>query len=208
MAEALDSLESTTRKRESILDKKDEAPQLRDEIGRQVQIQQPLYLAMITGCAVLLYQAFQSNASPLTACLVPLIGLSLALKISVHDLRSGQIGFYQRKILRSPWEIVRRRLWDASKLSHIEKHILDEQHIEITPELAHEAQKLLPLIPHADDWANRIMFASFEGTAVTILLIRTYHQFFDKDLVAIFAWILAGGATLASLLILQRKRVR
>lgn len=117
-AAAPDSLESSPQKKGSILDKKDEAPQLRDEIVQQIQLQQPLFLAMITGCAVLLYQALQPGVSALTACLVPRVGLSLALKISGHDLRAGQIGFYQRKFLRSPWEMVRRLLWSGKTLTH------------------------------------------------------------------------------------------
>lgn len=204
-------MEQITREKEeycTILKKENETQLLREEIVEQVKLRQPLYLAMISAGALILYQSLQPTVSPLSSCVLPLVGLSLALNMSVHDLRAGQLSFYQRRILRSPWEIIRRVLWNGTALTDQEKCVLVEQNIVITDSLLRDAQKLLPLLPELYSLSTRLMFLTFEGAAVGILCIRTYEQVVRLDLLTIFAWIIAMSATIVTWMMLGRKRVR
>ena len=86
----------------AIIRKEDEAPALRDEILKQIDWQQPLFLAVFFGGSTFLALGIQPALSGLTVMIFPVVALALALKLSAHDLRTGQINFYLRYILHSP----------------------------------------------------------------------------------------------------------
>ena len=192
----------------SVMKKEGEGPWLRDEVLKQIEWQQPLFLAIYFGGATFLSLGLQPGISGLTAMLFPIAALALALKLSAHDLRTGQINFYLRYGLRSPWEIVRRALFDGSTLSKVEQQVLGEQGIAITDELRQAAKNLRPPIADMHSVANRLAFFTFEAASLGIGVIRTYPAVLGHDLLTIFVWVLSCVATFLTVLVLQRKRVR
>jgi hypothetical protein len=192
----------------AIIRKEDEAPALRDEILKQIDWQPPLFLAVFFGGSTFLTLGLQPGISGLTVMIYPLAALALALKLSAHDLRTGQINFYLRSVLRSPWEIVRRLLFNGSDITEAERGILAEQGIILSAQLIQEAQKLRPPISDVHALANRLAFLTMEFAAVGIGVIRTYPAALRHDILTIFVWSLSILATLLTTIALGRKRVR
>ena len=182
----------------SVIRKEEEGSWLRDEILKQIDWQQPLLLAVFFGGGTFLSLGLQPNVSGLTAMVFPIAALALALKLSAHDLRTGQINFYLRYVLRSPWEIVRRRLFNGKSIDQGEQRVLEEQGIVITSELLEAAQKLKS--PIAD--------FTFEAASLGIGVIRTYPEALHHDLLTLFVWFLSALATFLTIVVLRRRRVR
>ncbi len=190
----------------SVIDKKDEYEPLRDEILKQIDWQQPLFLAILTAGGIFLSLALQPNVSGLVAMILPLLGLGIAIKLSAHDLRAGQLNFHLRFILKSPWEILRRRIFDGRTISNEERLVLAEQGIDLP-----EPDKKHPLAPPLRDMhalANRIVFLTVYATALGTGIIRTYREALHFDALTLFIWALSFLATAATLFVLQRRRVR
>ena len=192
----------------AIIAKEDEAPLLRDEIIEQVKLQQPLFLAMITLGLGFLSVALQPGVSGLTACLLPVASLSLALALNTHSTRVGQLNFIARYVLRSPYEIVRRYLFSGERPSGEELQVLTEQDIEISQDMLAAAKALRPRFPDQRSAANWILFGGFEGVALGILFLRTYDQVLHWNVLAIFAWLIALASTSITVLVLKHTRVR
>lgn len=207
--EAADAQPHTRRSNgDAIIRKEDEAPALRDEILKQIDWQQPLFLAVFFGGSTFLTLGLQPARSGLAVMIFPVAALALALKLSAHDLRTGQINFYLRSVLRSPWEIVRRLLFNGSDITEAEQRILAGQGIILSPQLIQEAQKLKPPISDTHALANRLAFLTMEFAALGIGVIRTYPAALRYDLLTLFVWSLSALATLLTMVVLGRKRVR
>jgi hypothetical protein len=133
----MDALETKTTDEQTagIIRKEDEVPTLRDEILKQIDWQQPLFLAVFFGGSTFLTLGLQPALSGLTVMIFPVAALALALKLSAHDLRVGQISFYLRYVLRSPWEMIRRQLYNGSDLTPSEQSILAQQGVTGAPQL-------------------------------------------------------------------------
>lgn len=190
----------------SVIQKAEEYEPLHDEILKQMDLQQQLFLAVLTAGGIFLSLALQPGVSGLVALILPVVGLGLAIKLSAHDLRTGQINYYLRFVLKSPWEIIRRLLFSGSKISDEESQILLEQGIDVqAPEKKHE---LAPLLPNMHELGNRVVFGTIYAAALGIGTIRTYHNALHFDLLTLFLWGLAFFATAATLYVLQRRRVR
>lgn len=172
----------------------------------QLKLQQPLFLAVLTAGGIFLSMALQPTTSGLVAMIFPIVGLGLAVKISAHDSRVGQITYYLRFILRSCWEIARRRLFHASRLSEEEHQVLREQGISLPP--SHKKHQLAPLFPDMHALSNRIVFLTMYAAALGIGVIRTYRDALHLDALTLFIWGLAFFATFATMYVLQRRRVR
>lgn len=192
----------------AIIRKEDEALVLRDEILKQIDWQQPLLLAVFFGGSTFLTLGLQPTLSGLTVMIFPVAALALALKLSAHDLRTGQINFYLRYVLHSPWEIVRRLLFNGSDITKSEQSILAEQGIIISSQLIQEAKKLRPPISDTHALANRLAFLTMEFAALGIGVIRTYSAALRYDFLTIFVWVLSALATILTMVVLGRRRVR
>jgi hypothetical protein len=190
----------------SVIDKKEEYQPLRDEILKQIDWQQPLFLAILTAGGIFLSLALQPNVSGLVAMILPILGLGIAIKLSAHDLRVGQLTFHLRFILKSPWEILRRRIFNGSKMSREEQQVLAEQGINL-PE-TDKKHPLAPLLPDMHTLAHRIVFFTVDMTALGIGIIRTFREALHFDLLTLFIWTLSFLATVATVFVLQRRRVR
>jgi len=188
--------------------KEHEASDLRNEIVEHLKLLQPYYLTFVSASAIILFQVLQPGVSPQAACVVSIIGLSIAAKMSAHDSRVGQISYYLHQFLKSCWEITRRILWSGRKATEVEEGTLLEQGIQITEEILREAKKLLPIIPDLNAWANRLMFVSLEMVALGVLVLRSYQDVLQGNLLTIFVWGITFACTLATFLVLRRKRVR
>ena len=140
--------------------------------------------------------------------LLPILGLGIAMKLSAHDLRSGQIGYYLRFVLRAPWEIVRRLLFSGSTISQEERAVLKEQGVDIPTADQDKKHELAPLLPDMHGQANRMVFLSMYMTGLGIGIIRTYHDALHGDPLTIFIWTVSLLATIATMVVLQRRRVR
>jgi len=186
--------------------KLEESGLLREEIIEQIKLQQPLYLALLSTGLLIVGLALQPSISGLTACLLPLLGFSVALKIGAHDLRTGQLAFYLKRILYSPWEITRRVLWSGTCLSPLERQILEDQGIAVTDALQTEARKLLPVFPHLHSLSNILLILTLEGTGDGLLVLRTYSAM--PDPLTVFVWVLALLCSVLSIPPLLRMRVR
>ena len=191
----------------SVIDKKEEYHPLRDEILKQIDWQQALFLAVLTAGGIFLSLALQPGVSGLVAMILPIVGLGLAIKLAAHDLRTGQINYHLRFVLKSPWEILRRLLFDGSEISQEEHQILKEQGI-VVGATTQGKKPLAPPLPNMQMLANRIVFATIYATALGIGVIRTYQDILRADPLSIFIWLLAFAATGTTLYILRRKRVR
>lgn len=194
----------TTPPRLSVIDKKDEYEPLRDEILKQVEWQQPLFLAVLTAGGIFLSLALQPGQSGLVPMILPILLLGLAIKIAAHDLRAGQINYYLRFVLKSVWEIVRRLLFNGSTISEEERKILAEQHVEI----CEKKQDLTPPLPDMHALAHRVVFFTVDATALGIGVLRTFRDAMHFDLLTLFMWTLSFLATAATVYVLQRRRVR
>lgn len=206
----MDALETknTDEQTAGIIRKEDEVPALRDEILKQIDWQQPLFLAVFFGGSTFLTLGLQPALSGLTVMIFPVAALALALKLSAHDLRVGQISFYLRYVLRSPWEMIRRQLYNGSDLTPSEQSILAQQGVTLSTELVGEAKKLKPLVSDTHVLANRLGFLTMEFAALGIGVIRTYPAALRHDPLTIFVWSLSALATILTMLVLGRKRVR
>lgn len=191
-----------------IIRKEDEAPALRDEILKQIDWQQPLFLAVYFGGSTFLSLGLQPSLSGLTVMIFPVAALALALKLSAHDLRTGQINFYLRYALRSPWEMLRRLLFNGSDLTTSEQSILAQQGVALSIDLIRKAKKLKPLFSDTHTLANRLAFLTMEFAALGIGVIRTYPEALRHDPLTIFVWSLSALATLLTIVVLGRRRVR
>jgi hypothetical protein len=196
-----------TPKEISVLRKEEEAQWLRDEILKQIDWQQALLLVVFFGGGTFLSLGLQLGVSGLTAMIFPIAGLALALKLSAHDLRTGQINFYMRFILRSPWEICRRTLFSCSTLSDVEQAVLREQDI-ITQDLIQRAQTLTPPIADMQAFANRLAFLTIDAAALSIGVIRTYPAALQWDPLTILVWVVSLISVVLTMIVLRRKRVR
>ena len=190
----------------SVINKEDEFVPLRDEVLEQLKLQQPLFLAVLTAGGIFLSMALQPTTSGLVAMIFPVVGLGLAVKIAAHDSRVGQITYYLRFILKSCWEIVRRRLFNGSKLSQEEQQVLREQGIVLPPQ--NNKHQLAPLFPDMHALSNRIVFLTMYAAALGIGVIRTYPDALHLDVLTLFIWALAFFATAMTMYVLQRRRVR
>lgn len=190
----------------SVINKEDEYEPLRDEVLEQLKLQQPLFLAVLTAGGIFLSMALQPTTSGLVAMIFPVVGLGLAVKIAAHDSRVGQITYHLRFMLRSCWEIVRRYLFNGSKLSQEELQVLREQGIVLPPQ--DNKHQLAPLFPDMHALSNRIVFLTMYAAALGIGMIRTYRDVMRGDLLSIFIWALAFFATAMTIYVLQRRRVR
>jgi hypothetical protein len=171
-----------------------------------MDLQQQLFLAVLTAGGIFLSLALQPGVSGLVALILPVVGLGLAIKLSAHDLRTGQINYYLRFVLKSPWEIIRRLLFSGSKISDEESQILLEQAIDVqAPEKKHQ---LSPLFPNMHAVGNGVVFLTIHIVALGVGMIRTYHDAAHGDPLTLFLWVTALLATVATMYTLQRRRVR
>ncbi|GCE32092.1 hypothetical protein KDA_75760 [Dictyobacter alpinus] len=196
----------------SIIRKEDEAERLHGEIVDNKNPLTQLFLAMILGATSFLAIVLQPNVAPFTACLLPLASLAIAFKIAAYDLRPGQINFYLRRVLLSPWEIIRRILFDGSQPSEQELTVLREQNIVITEALLQAATALKPPFPDMQSTANRLAILIFEGAAIGVLIVRGIDAIAQRDIAslaqALLALAISSIATFYSFKVLKRKRVR
>lgn len=186
--------------------KEDEAPQLREEIGQRVGLQDALFLAAISATGLVAGLAIQFNG--LVAALIPVVLLPIALRINSHSTRVGQLNFTLRFVLKSPWEIVRRWLFDGELPSSEEMQILAEQGIVITREMLDAARKQQTLFREQKTIEKWLLFGGFNFMALTILATKTYQQIQAIDPLSLGVWMVALAATIISIPALQHKRVR
>jgi len=190
----------------SVIQKAQEYEPLHDEILKQMDLQQQLFLAVLTAGGIFLSLALQPGVSGLVALILPVVGLGLAIKLSAHDLRTGQINYHLRFVLKSPWEIIRRILFSGSTINDEERQILLEQGIDVqAPEKKHE---LAPLLPNMHELGNRVVFGTIYAAALGIGTLRTYQDVLRFDPLTLFLWGLSFSASAATMYVLQRRRVR
>lgn len=187
----------------SILRREDETAQLREEIMKRVELQDPLFLAALTASVAVLSLAV--SLSPLIASFLPIVLLALAMRINSHSRRIAQLGFSLRYVYRSPYEIQRRAIFDGVALSEVEQAVLREQGLLITPTMIREAKKISPALPGQKSLERWILFCGFDVIALMILVTRTYQNI---DALAVGAWFVAGLATVTSVFVLRHRRVR
>lgn len=208
MNQTQDEPASGTQKHVANIQKEDEATPLRDEVLKQIDWQQPLFLAIFFGGSTFLSLGLQPGLSGLTVMILPIAALALALKLGAHDLRTGQITFYLRYVLHSPWEIVRRKLFNGNHLTAAEQSVLAEQGITLPEDLVQAARRLKAPLLATHAVANRLAFLTMEIGALGIGIIRTYPAALHHDPLTIFVWALSASATVLTMLVLRRKRVR
>lgn len=191
----------------SVIDKREEYAPLRDEVLKQIDWQHTLFTLMVTIGGIFLSLATQPGISGLVAWIVPVLGFGIAVKLAAHDLRSGQIGYYLRFALKSPWEVVRRQLFHGSTPTQQEQQILTEQGIDIqrNPDQKHE---LAPPFSKTHTLAHLVVFLTIYSAALGIGLIRTYQSILSRDPLTLFVLVLALLATAATICVLPRRRVR
>lgn len=196
-----------TTKKFSITEKTEEQPWLRDEILNRLGLGKDFFSMIFVVTGILLPLALQYTG--LIALLVPPIGLALAFKLGGNDLRIGQINYFLRRGLRSTWEIFRRYVFDGKKITPREQVILQEQELLLSErEITAIRKQLSPRFPSLSAWGDRWGFLVFYCVSIGIGGTKTYPDALRGNITTLFLWAAACIATLLTIAVLGRRRVR
>ncbi len=193
--------------RHSITDKREEQPWLRDEIRSRLGLGKDFFTQIFTVSAFLLPLSLQFSG--LIGMLIPPIGLALAFKIGGNDLKNGQINFYLRRALRSVWEIFRRYVYEGHTITREERAILKEQEVLLPEaEIQWIRNQLSPRFSSLSAWGDKWGFLVFYAIGGGVGITRTYVDVLHGNPTTWFIWISAVIATVLTIMVMGRKRIR